>query len=40
VLERGDERELERLAPLVAGLGCRLAVLDAQRRVRIRLDPL
>ena len=39
MLERRDERELERLAPLVARLGSGRAVLDAERRVRIRLDP-
>ncbi len=39
VLERGDERELDALAPLVAGLGRGEAVLDAQDLVRVGLDP-
>ena len=39
VLKRGDERELHGLALLVAGLGRGVAVLEAERLVRVRLDP-
>ena len=39
VLERGDERELDALALLVASLGRGEAVLEAEPLVRVRLDP-
>ena len=39
VLERGDERQLDALALLVARLGRRLAVADAVALVRVRLQP-
>ena len=39
VLERRDEGELDALAPLVAGLGRRAAVLEAEPLVGIGLDP-
>jgi hypothetical protein len=37
VLERRDERQLDGLALLVASLGRGIAVLDAERLVRVRL---
>jgi hypothetical protein len=39
VLDGGDERELDALAPLVAGLGRRVALLDPEALVGVRLDP-
>ena len=39
VLQRGDEGELDALALLVARLGCRSSALDAERFVRLRLEP-
>jgi hypothetical protein len=39
VLQHGYEGELERLAPLVASLGRRVAVRAAERLLRVRLDP-
>ena len=39
VLERGGERELDALAPLVAGLGRGEPVLEAELLVRVGLDP-
>ena len=39
VLERGDERELDALAQLVARLGPGEPVLQAELLVRVRLDP-
>jgi hypothetical protein len=39
MLKRRDEGELDRLAPLVAGLGPGESVLDAEHLVRIGLQP-
>jgi hypothetical protein len=39
VLERSHERELDRLPLLVASVWRRIAVLDAEQLVGIRLDP-
>ncbi len=39
LLERGDERELDALALLVAGLGRREPILEAHLAVGVRIDP-
>ncbi len=39
MLERGDERKLDRLALLVASLRCRREVVESERFVGIGVDP-